>query len=185
MSIVAHHRFSTHDYHRMAETGILTSEDRVELLNGEIVEMSPIGRRHASVVTRLTLMFADALKGRAIPWGQNPIQLDDLSEPQPDVSLLRPRADIYSESLPRPDEVLLLIEVADSSGVKDREIKLPMYARAGIAEVWIVDLIDSTVTVHREPVGENYRQVRRAAGNESISPAAFADVVVNVGELLK
>ena len=131
----ARHRLTVHDYHRMADAGIFGKDDRIELIDGDLVDMAPIGQGHAAVVARLTRALFMACADRAIVWPQNPIRLDQSSEPQPDVTVLRHRADFYADGeRPGPADVLLLVEVADSSLRYDRTVKLPLYARAGIAE---------------------------------------------------
>lgn len=153
--------FSVDDYHRMAETGILNEDDRVELIEGEIVEMNPIGSRHAASVERVGDLLKEAVGGRAMVRLQNPIQLSRRSEPQPDVALVKRRADYYAEAHPRPADVLLLIEVADASIANDRNIKLPLYARAGIPEVWLIDLEAQVVEVHRDPAPGGFAETLR------------------------
>src|SRR5207247_3212709 len=137
---LAHRRFTVDEYYRMAETGILAEDDRVELLDGEIVEMSPIGPRHAATVTRLDHLFNRLVGDRAIVRAQNPVRLDGYSEPEPDIALVTPRADFYRAEHPTPRDILLIVEVADTSLRYDRHTKLPGYARAGVPEAWLVDL---------------------------------------------
>src|SRR5438552_12280642 len=137
---VRRRRFTVEEYHRMAEAGILSEDDRVELIEGEIVQMSPIGPRHSACVDRLNALFTSRLRRRAIVRVQNPIVLSRWTEPQPDLTLLRPRADFYAERHPGPADVLLAVEVAETSGVYDRGTKLALYARARIPEVWLVDV---------------------------------------------
>ncbi len=139
--------FTVGDYHRMTETGVLRRDARVELLDGQVVEMSPIGSRRAGCVNRLTQMLAQAMAGRATVGIQNPVVLDDFSEPQPDVAVLTYRADGYAARHPGPADVLLLIEVMVTSADIDRDVKIPLYARAGIPEVWLVDLDADAVEV--------------------------------------
>jgi Uma2 family endonuclease len=181
---IARRHFSVHDYYRMAEAGILREDDRVELIEGEIVEMPPIGSQHSSVTLRLHTLLSRLLSpDRALILVQDAVRLSDTSEPQPDIALLRPRSDFYSGEHPGPGDVLLLIEVADSSLAYDRNIKLPLYARSGIAEVWIVDLATETVHVHREPTGDSYRASASVSRDGSIAPAAFPDLNLNVDEV--
>src|SRR5208282_1431106 len=142
MLALAKHRFSVKEYYRMAETGVLRPDARVELLDGEIIDMSPIGPFHGGVTNFLITFFADVARGRWITTAQNPVRLGDLSEPQPDLMLLRPTPDFYRSRHAQPEDVFLLVEISDSSLERDQEEKLPVYARAGIAEVWIVDLND-------------------------------------------
>ena len=135
------HRFTAKDLHRLVEAGILREDDRVELLHGEIVDMPPIGPGHAAGVNRLLNVFLP-LQGerKAIISVQNPIHLGEHSEPQPDLALLKPRPDFYAQGHPTPQEVLLVVEVMESSAGYDREVKVPLYARFGIPETWLVDV---------------------------------------------
>jgi Uma2 family endonuclease len=181
---IAKRWFTVAQYNRMGETGILTEDDRVELIEGEIIEMSPIGRRHAACVGRLTNLFGRLLAERAIVWVQNPIVLNDYSEPQPDVALLRRRDDFYERSLPTPDDVLLVVEVADTTLEYDRQIKAPLYARAGIAEVWIVNLMDEKIEIYVQPMNDAYQSKREAKRGETLnSPSAF-NVTLDVDDIL-
>jgi Uma2 family endonuclease len=177
-------RFTVDDYYRMAEVGILTEDDRVELLDGEIVEMSPIGSDHGGHVKRLTALFTSRLGARVIVSVQDPVRLSRHSEPQPDVVLLRPRDDFYARSHPRPEDVLLLVEVADTSVDTDRRIKMPLYARAGIGEVWLLDLPAERVEIYREPAATGYRETRTLARGQGLSPQAFPDLALVVEDLL-
>lgn len=152
------HRLSVEDYHRMAEAGILGENARVELIKGEIIDMTPIGSRHAAAVKRLIQILSRAVGDTAIVSAQDPIILDAHSEPQPDLALLRPREDFYAAAHPRPDDILLVIEVADSSLPYDRDIKLPLYARAGIPEAWLVDIEAGSLTRFIDPATDGYRQ---------------------------
>jgi len=178
------YRFTVDDYYRMAEAGILSSEQRVELLDGQIIVMTPIGRRHAACVDRLNAHFARALNDRVVIRIQNPVRLDEHSEPEPDVALLKPREDFYAEKEPSAEDALLIIEVADTSLDKDQQVKLPLYARADVPEVWIVDLATMDVHVHREPADGKYQRVCTVRGADRISPAAFEDVQFHVDELI-
>lgn len=149
--ILQRHRLSVADYYRMAEAGILGEDDRCELIEGEIIDMAPIGSRHASTVKRLLRHFERTVGNSAIVSIQDPIRLDARNEPQPDLALLRHRDDFYQQAHPTPGDVLLIVEVADASLRYDREVKLPLYARFGIPEVWIVDLQSSRVEIFRGP----------------------------------
>jgi Uma2 family endonuclease len=163
------HRFTVADFHRMAEAGILGGDDRVELIDGEIVEMTPIGSRHAACVDRLAQLFFEQVGRRAIVRVQSPIRLGEHSEPQPDVTLLRPHPDFYAASHPRPEDVLLVVEVAETSAQLDRAVKAPLYARAGIPELWLVDLEAEAIVVHRLASSEGYRDVRTARRGQRLS----------------
>jgi Uma2 family endonuclease len=177
-------RFTVAQYHHMAETGLLSEDDRVELIDGEVVELTPIGRRHAAAVVRLTRACYESIGRRAVISPQNPVELDQHGEPQPDLLLLRPRADDYAAAQPTASDVLLLVEVADSSLEYDRQVKLPLYARANIPEVWVEDLVHDVVEVHRDPGPEGYRSVRLVRRGETIQPLAFPDVDIPVDAIL-
>ncbi len=179
------HRFTVTEYYRMAETGVLRPDARVELLNGEIIDMSPIGPFHGGVTKYLIDVFSAAANGRWNLGVQDPVRLNDHSEPQPDVALLRPAADFYRRRHPGPDDVLLLIEVSDSTLDQDRETKLPAYGRAGISELWIVNLNELTMEVYREPHFEGYASKTVLRAGEQASPAGFPDVSVDVRDLLR
>lgn len=185
MPVQARHRFSVKDYYRMAEIGVLPPDARMELLDGEIIDRSPIGPFHGGVVARLTRLFNQLSNNRWLVWPQNAVRLDEHSEPQPDLALLKPSPDDYTNRHPGPEDVFLLVEVADTTLELDREKKIPAYGRAGIAEVWIVNLPDQTVEVYREPhfTGYNSKTVLRAS--DKASPPAFPDAIVDVAELLK
>jgi Uma2 family endonuclease len=177
------HRFSAADYEAMVAAGILKDGDRVELLEGEVVDMAPIGPPHAACVRRLTRLFVTRL-GDVDVSVQNPLRLSDLSEPEPDVTLLAPRPGDYEEGHPRPEDVLLLVAVADSALLRDRERKLPLYAQAGIPEVWIVDLTGRAVECHRDPGPDGYARTDRLAPGQHVAPAAFPGVAFAVAEIL-
>jgi Uma2 family endonuclease len=179
------HRFNVKEYYRMAEAGVLRPDARVELLNGEIIDMSTIGPFHGGVTNYLIEIFTASSKGRWTTSVQNPVHLDDHSEPQPDLVLLKPSPDFYRRQHPQPADVYLLIEVSDSSLTTDREAKLPAYGRAGIAEVWIVNLIDQEVEVYREPHFTGYGAKTILRAGDQAKPQGFPDVAVDVAELLK
>lgn len=177
-------RFSVAEYERMGEAGILGEDDRVELLNGEIVQMTPIGPLHAAVVGRLTRLLIQRLGDRAVVRVQNPLLVGSSSQPQPDIAVVRARNDSYRTSHPAPADVLLAVEVADSSLDMDRGVKIPMYATAGIPEAWLVDLAAVQVVVHRDPGEGAFASVRSRRLGESLDLAATADVTLTVDELL-
>ena len=163
--------FTVDHYHRLAEMGILGEDDRVELIDGEIVTMTPIGPRHASCVRRLVAMLSPLVGSSAIVDVQNPLRLGEHGEPQPDVVLLKPRPDYYRQSHPGPGDVLLVVEVADTSAEHDRVVKVPAYARAGIAEFWLIDLSGGLVEVYRRPAGGEYAEhVALGAGGRLTLP---------------
>lgn len=178
-------RFTVDEYHRMGEAGILSEDDRVELLAGEIVTMSPIGPLHAGTVNRLTALFSSRFRTQVIVRIQNPLLLHtEDSEPQPDVALLRPRADFYTRTHPEAHDVYLVIEVADTSVEKDRDVKFPIYARAGIPEAWLLDIVAARLEVHRHPTPDGYQDVHRFQRGQSVASQAFPDVVLRVDDLL-
>jgi Uma2 family endonuclease len=176
-------RFTRAEYYRMAEAGILGEDDRVELIEGEIVQMSPIGRLHRAFVGNLTLLLAVRLASYALVWVQNPIVLTDDTEPQPDLAVLRRRAVPYRVREAHAEDVFLLIEVADSSLAYDRSTKLRLYAAAGIPEYWIVDCTTETVEIYRNPGPEGYRDVTRATGTATLTLQAFPDVELTTAEI--
>jgi Uma2 family endonuclease len=177
-------RFTVSEYHQMAEAGILGEDDRVELIDGEVTEMTPIGPRHSACVARLTKHLNRIFGDDAVVWPQNPVDVNEYSEPQPDIVLLRPRPDFYASSHPTSGDVFLIVEVADPSFESDRRIKVPLYARSGILEVWLVDVNQETVTVYREPVPDGYATVRVARRSEPLALAAFPDRALEVADIL-
>ncbi|MCC7020338.1 MAG: Uma2 family endonuclease [Ardenticatenales bacterium] len=177
-------RFTVDDYHRMAEVGLIEPGARTELLDGEVVFKMTINSPHAGCVKRLNGLLLRLLQGRVIIGVQDPVRLDDWSEPEPDLSILKLRDDFYSRAHPLPADVLWLIEVADTTLRLDRYIKLPLYAAAGIAEVWLVDLNAATVEVHRDPDAAGYRLQQRFGRGDELRPAAFPDIVVAVDDVL-
>ncbi len=176
-------RFTRAEYQRMAEVGILRKYDRVELIRGEIVEMSPIGRRHKAFVGNLAQLLIVRLAGRAIVSVQSSIVLADDTEPQPDISVLRRGPVPFKERDAWAKDVLLLIEVADSSLAYDRSTKLRLYAEAGIPEYWVVDCAAEAIEVHRRPGPEGYRDVSRVAGTATLTLQAFPDVELTTTEI--
>ena len=178
-------RFTLDEYHRMGETGILGADDRVELIEGEIIEKSPIGSRHAAAVARIHHLFSIRLGDQAVVWGQNPLMLvRHQSEPQPDVMLLAHRTDFYASGLPEPPDVRLLVEVADSSLPYDRRTKFPLYARSSVTEGWLVDLDSGRLEIHRSPGSSGYRDVQIVGADETFSPLAFPLLTVTLRDLL-
>ena len=169
----------------MAETGVLPPAARVELLDGKVIDMSPIGPFHGGLVKRLSRIFNLKAKGRWIVSAQDPLRLDDHSEPEPDVMLLKPVADDYTSRHPQPEDVFLLIEVSDSTLEYDREEKLPAYGRAGVMEVWIVNLQETAIEVYREPHFTGYGSKTVLHAGDQIVPLAFPDATVDVAEVLK
>lgn len=182
---VTRRRFTVEEYHRMGEAGILRDDERLELIAGHIVVREPIGSHHAGTVDRLNRLWTLRLGDRVIVRVQNPVVLpQEASELQPDIMLLTPRADFYTGAHPTAADVLLLIEVADTSLLLDRRVKMPLYARAGIREAWLCDLTTGRVDVHRDVTGGRYASVRTFTSAQRLSVEALADVSLTVGELL-
>src|SRR5438093_10520235 len=178
-------RFTVDEYHRMGEAGVRSEAEPVGLTAGAIVVREPIGSRHAGTVNRLNRLWTSRLGERAVVQIQNPIELpEEDSEPQPDVALLRPRADFYTAAHPVAADVLLLIEVADSSLTVDRRVRMPLYARAAIHEAWLLDLTADRVEVYRAPTADAYQQVVTFERGQRVAPVAFADLTVTVEDLL-
>ena len=177
-------RFTVHENHQMGQAGILGEDDRLELLEGEIVEMAPIGSRHQAIVDRLNRLFSNRVGDAAVVRVQGPVRLGEDSEPQPDLLLLAPRADFYASAHPGPEDVLLLVEVSDTSTEYDREVKLPLYARYGIAEVWLVGLEAGAIEVYRVPTAQGYREVSQAGRDQRISPVAFPQLELAVADII-
>lgn len=176
--------FSVAEYDQMVRAGVLGEDDHVELIEGEIVEMSPIGAAHAGYVARLNRILASQVAGQALVFVQNPLRLAR-SEPEPDLALLRPRADDYIGSLPEAADVLLLIEVADTSADYDRHFKLPLYASAGIAETWLVDLNRRLVEVYRQPGETGYAEKRTRRADDQLAVAALPGVRLTVSDIFE
>jgi Uma2 family endonuclease len=177
------HRFSVADYHKMGEANVFTEDDRVELIEGELIDMSPIKSPHAGKVTRLIRLLTKVIGEEAIVAAQNPIVLGDYSEPEPDITVLRPRADFYEGSHPRAGDVLLLIEVSDTSLRYDREVKIPLYARSGIPETWLINLPDQQLEIYLQPGAKGYRQELRPTRQETITLSQFPHVAIRIADL--
>ena len=176
--------FTVEEYHQMAEAGILSEDDRVELIDGEIIQMSPIGHRHMVCVNRANTLFIQAFGNGAVVSPQNPVRLTVWTEPQPDLVVFKPRADFYAKKEPVPEDVLFMVEIAETTLSYDRKIKLPRYAAAGIPEFWIGDLKNDILHVYRNPGRETYNIALILHPSESILPLAFPDVTFQVSELL-
>jgi Uma2 family endonuclease len=177
-------RLNVSQYHQMNEAGILSENDRVELINGQIIEMSPIGRRHAACVDRINRLFSNILGIKVIVSVKNPIILNNLSEPEPDIALLQPRADFYESGHPQPKDIFLLIEVADSSLEYDREVKIPLYASSGITEVWLVDIYEQVIIIYRYPSEDGYSEMQTLSRGEKMSIQAFPEINLVVDDIL-
>ena len=167
--LIRRHRYTVDEYRRMGETGILGEDDRVELIEGEVIETAPIGSVHAGTVDYLVGALLRGVGDRAIVRSQNPVALGSRSEPQPDLTLLQPRPDFYRSRHPTPADVFLVVEVADTTQRYDRQVKLPLYARHGIPEAWIVDLESNALSVFREPSADGYRREERISDLGSVT----------------
>lgn len=179
----ARKQFTVVEYARMHEVGIFAEDERVELLDGEVCETSPVGSIHAAIVKRLNVLLSQSVGNTAIVSVQDPIRLDDWSEPQPDVALLRYRDDFYADALPVADDVLLVIEVSDTSLAYDRDEKLPRYAAAGIPEVWITDVAHDRVEQYLEPRGSNYRMKLLVERGEAVAAQRMAGMHIEVEQV--
>jgi Uma2 family endonuclease len=178
------HFFNVDEYYRMAEVGLLSQDDRVELIEGEIIEMGPIYSTHAGTVCRANAFFNRNLGDTVIVSVHNPVRLNDFSEPQPDLALLKPRKDFYSNSHPGPEDVLVVIEVADTTVNYDRNVKLPVYARAGITEAWLLVLAKGIIEVHTQPKNGKYQRVQRLKRGKTVVSFAIPGFTCKVEDLL-
>ena len=181
--ILPRRRLTVSDYHRMGEAGILAPDERVELIEGEIIAMPPIGPAHNGLVSRLIRLFDRAIGDRAIVQARGPVRLSDLSEPEPDLALLRPRDDFYMKRIPEAREALLLVEVADATLAKDRKVKVPLYARHGVPETWLVDVAGERVIAYREPgAGGDARELVQHPP-EALEPVSLEGVTIDLSGL--
>ena len=178
-------KLSADQFERLGETGILGEDARGELVEGEMIEMAPIGSLHASVVNTLSMLLARAVGDAAIVSTQNPLRLSEDNEPQPDLMLLHPKAVRYRSQLPRPHEVILLVEVADTTLAYDRETKLPLNAKHGVREVWIIDLEGKRLEAYREPGADGYRAKLERASTDSIAPVALPSLTLRLASVLE
>ena len=179
---IERHRFDVEEYHKMLEAGVLSEDDRVELIGGEIVDMTPIGWRHVECVNRLTMLLAAFAAGKGYTVSvQNPLRLAGDAEPQPDLALIKERP---RRNLPTSEDVVLVVEVAETSLAYDRDVKLPLYARAGILEAWIVDLRGPKVEVYADPASGGYRVFRTAGPGEQLSSETVEGLSLSVDEVL-
>ena len=176
--LLVRHKLTVADIYRMLDAGVLHKDDRVELVDGELLDMAPIGSDHTTTVDRLTEVLVLACTGRAIVRVQNPVRLDDLNEPQPDFSILRLRPGGYRKGHPGPADVLLLVKVADSSLRFDRRVKLPLYARFGIPEVWIADLQRRVLETHHTPVDGAYADTAQHEPGARVSLARLPEATL-------
>jgi Uma2 family endonuclease len=182
-AVLPYHRWSVADYHQMAEAGLLDESDRVELIEGELIDMAPIGSKHAFLVDRLAELLSSGPQAGYMVRVQNPVVLGERNEPQPDIALVR-RGN-YIDRHPGSDDILLIVEVSDTTLEYDREVKLALYARQGIPEVWLFDVKVGDLNVHRDPVEGQYRLVRRPTKSETVSPDLIPAVAIALAEVLQ
>jgi Uma2 family endonuclease len=181
---IPRHRITVDEYYRMAEAGILPPDARVELIEGEIIDMAPIGSGHAGTVMQLTQLLLDAARGRAQVFVQSAERLSDISEPQPDFALVKPRADFYKKKHPGPADTLLIIEVSESSLRYDLQVKAPLYARHGIPEFWVIDLKGRQVRFFRSPESGQYADVTSTGAPRVVAPVALPEVQIDLTHVL-
>jgi Uma2 family endonuclease len=182
---IAKYSFTAEEFERLGEAGILRQDARLELIEGEIFEMSPIGSLHAACVDALTLLLIEIARRRFIVRVQSSVLLNDFSEPQPDVTLLRWRDDFYSGALPKPEDVLLVIEVADTTVVKDRTMKIPLYARSGVPEAWLVNIPEEQVDIYSDPMNGSYQRVEVFGRGGEARSHTVEGLAVKVSEILR
>ncbi|HIE26724.1 TPA: Uma2 family endonuclease [Candidatus Poribacteria bacterium] len=183
-------RFSVSEYHKMGEEGILSEDEHIELIEGVILQMSTEGTKHSAIITKIAMRFYESvIEGKALLRIQNPVVLNDDTEPEPDLALVKPRVDVYAEEHPHPDDVLLLIEVTDTSLEYDKEIKLPRYAASKIEEVWIVNLVDDVIAVYQKPFvladgTAGYRIRTNFVRGDTLNPQAIPSLKIRVDDVL-
>jgi len=177
-------QFTVEEYRKMPEYGILKESERVELIRGEVFKIAPIGRFHAACVNRLVRVLTREVGDRAIVAVQNPVELDDYSEPQPDIALLENRPDFYALGHPKPADILLIIEVADSTIKGDRKVKVPLYAEENISEVWLVDINEQCLEVYRDPTPTGYQTVEKFQSGQVLSSDGIPGLNIQLDEIL-
>ena len=182
-SWIKRRQITVDEYYRMAEVGLIAPDERVELIEGEIIDMAPIGSDHVSFVMRLTSLLVKAVQDKAFVSVQSPIRLSNRSEPEPDFSVLKPRADVYRKQLPTAADTLLVAEVCNTSERYDREIKLPLYAAHGIPEVWIISIEQQSLTIYRSPDNSRYQQETTTQSPGKVSLFALPDITVDLSAL--
>ena len=179
------YRLDVQAYRKLVQVGAIAPEQRLELIEGTILEMSPIGTKHQACVAQLNQYFTTALGDRALVWPQNSIELNRRSQPQPDLALLQLRSDFYSDRYPRSEDILLVIEVADTTVQFDREVKVPLYGTAGIVEMWLVDLTRGWVEVYRDPSSQGYQTKQTRQAGEQVTPLTFPNCQLAVADFVK
>lgn len=184
-STIAVHRFSVQEYHRMAESGVLQPDERVELLEGQIIQMAAKGTAHSAAVSRIEKLLRNRLGDRGLLRFQDPVRLNDYSEPEPDVAVVHPDPSYYEDHHPTPEEVFWLIEVSDSTLKFDCEVKAPAYSRSGIQEYWVLDVNDRKLHVYRLPSATGYQSETILSEALTIAPVAFSDCTIAIQEMLR
>lgn len=185
LNAMQRHRFTVEEWERMGAAGVLPPDARMELIEGEVIDMAPIGPAHGSYEKRLIAWFGGHIDAsEAIISAQDPIRLGDFSEPQPDLMLLRPKSDFYAEGHPTASDVLLLIEVADTTLERDRDYKMPLYGRYGVVESWLLNLLDGTVEVYTNSTERGYADRHIAVAGEVLRPVLLNGLAVPVNEIL-
>ncbi len=182
--ILSTKKYTLAEYHQMIEIGILKAQDKVELIRGEIIKMSPVGLKHASCVKKINQLFAQKLGNKVILGIQDPIKLNDNSQPQPDVVLLKPKSDFYATEHPKSEDILLLIEVADTSIEYDRQIKIPLYAENNITEMWLININENIIQVYQNPQGKLYKNITNYQIDDKIDLTIFPDCEIKVKDIL-
>ena len=177
-------KFTVDEYHDFIEKGVFKPGERIELWEGEFIEMSPIGKRHAGTVSALSDILKDVFGKKFLVWSQNPIVLNDFSEPQPDVSLLKRRDDFYRNDSATAADVLLAMEVSDSTVKYDRDIKFPRYAENGIKESWLIDLENNRVEIHTQPTANGYKLVKILHRGDIAESTIFEEIKIAVDDIL-
>jgi Uma2 family endonuclease len=177
-------KFTVEEYEKMSAQGIIKPDEKVELIRGEIIKMSPMGTRHAACIDRLIPLLYQKLGKRIILRVQNPIRLNDNSQPEPDLSLLIPRSDFYISAHPQPEDIYLIIEVSDSTLDYDRNTKIPLYAEANIKEVWLVNLQEECLEVYRYPANGIYQNIQKYYQGEIIFIESFPSTELNILEII-
>jgi Uma2 family endonuclease len=177
-------KFTVEQYHKMAEAGILTQDDKVELIRGEVLEMQSVSTKHTTCVRRVSNLLSRHLGDKVLVSIHNPVELNSTSEVQPDVALLKPSEDFYETAHPQPRDVFLLVEVVDSTVKYDREVKIPVYAEDSITEVWLVDLEEEFIEVYRDPSAYGYQNIQKFTREQSLSTQTFRHVSFAVDEIL-
>lgn len=178
------YRFTVAEYERMGQVGIFSEDERVELVCGEVLKMPPIGERHAGSVDFLANMITKRLRRGVIVRVQNPIRLDEYSQPQPDITILKHRDDFYRHAHPKPEDILLVIEVSDTTLEYDLKVKVPLYARAGIPETWVVNLPGKRLKTYADPAGGAYQTIKSYARGEESQSRSLAALRLSVAEVL-